>query len=302
MKAVVFREYGPPEVLETVDLERPRPDSEQVLVRVRAAGVQPFDTGVRRGWTGFPVNFPQQIGNEFAGVVAAVGDSVSGFAEGDEVLGWVFMSALAEYVVVGTDAVVPKPAGMGWEIAGSLSASGQTAYTALRELGVGRNDTVLVHAAAGGVGTVAIQLARAWGATVIGTASEANHDYLDALGAIPVTYGEGLAERVRAIAPHGVDAVIDGIGGQALRDSRALVGDAQRIGTLVDHDLAEELGARGIRAQRSTERLTELVELHQADGLRLHVRAAFPLEHTARAHHEVESGHGRGKVVVTVGE
>jgi NADPH:quinone reductase-like Zn-dependent oxidoreductase len=301
VKAVVFEEHGPPEVLKVVDLDRQDPGPGQIRVRVRAAGVQPFDTGIRQGWPGFPVTFPQQIGNEFAGVVDAVGPDVGGFAAGDEVLGWCFMAAVAEYVVVGAESAVAKPASMPWEIAGSLSASGQTAYTALHELGVGDGDVVLVHAAAGGVGTVAVQLARAWGATVIGTASEPNHEYLEELGAIPVTYGAGLVERVRAVSPDGVTAVLDGIGGDALRDSIELVTDPKQVVTLVDHDVAEKLGARGIRAQRSAERLAELAELHEQGKLRLHVRAKFGLEEVAQAHHEVENGHGRGKVVVTVG-
>lgn len=300
MKAVVFEEHGPPEVLKIVDLDRPEPGLDQVLVRVRAAGVQPFDTGVRQGWPGFPVSFPQQIGNEFAGVVDKVGAGVTEFSAGDEVLGWVYMAALAEYLVVGKDALVAKPADMSWEVAGVLSASGQTAYTALHELGVGAGDTVLVHAAAGGVGTVAVQLARAWGARVIGTASEANQSYLRELGATPVVYGDGLVERVRSVAPDGVDAVIDGIGGQALRDSVELVSDPSKIVTLVDHELAKDLGARGISAQRSAKRLAELVQLHQDGKLRIHVRAAFPLEQIVQAHHEMETGHGKGKIVVTL--
>ncbi|WP_243788675.1 NADP-dependent oxidoreductase [Saccharopolyspora gloriosae] len=302
MKAVVFEENGPPEVLRVVELDDPRPGPRQLRVRVRAAGVQPFDTGVRQGWPGFPVEFPQQIGNEYAGVVDEVGAEVTGFAVGDEVLGWVFMSGLAEYVVVDETAAVRKPSSMTWEVAGSLSASGQTAYTALHELGVGSGTTVLIHAAAGGVGTVAVQLAKAWGATVIGTASEANHAYLKELGAVPVTYGDGLVDRVRALAPGGVDAVLDGAGGQALRDSIDLVSIPDRVATLVDHDLAEQLGARGIRAERSAQRLAELVDLHQRGELRLHVRSTFDLEHAAQAHRDVETGHGKGKVVVLVGE
>ncbi len=185
-------------------------------------------------------------------------------------------------------------------MAGSLSASGQSAYTALHELGVSAGQVVLVHAAAGGVGTVAVQLARAWGARVIGTASEANHDYLRDLGAEPVTYGDGLVDGVRALAPDGVDAVVDGAGGRALRDSIELVADPGRVVTLVDHTLAGELGARGIRAQRSAQRLAELVSLWEKGALRPHVRATYPLNEAVAAHREVERGHGRGKVVVIV--
>lgn len=300
MKAVVFDRHGPPEVVKIVDLEEPRPGPGQVRVRVRAGGIQPFDTLVRQGTMEFPVSFPQQLGNEFSGVVDRVGYGVSEWSEGDEVLGWAFMRSLAEYAVVGVDEVVRKPAGMPWDAAGGLSSSGQTAYTALRELDVGPGDTLLVHAAAGGAGTMAVQLARAWGAEVIGTASETNHEYLVGLGATPVAYGNGLVERVRAAAPDGVDVALDAVGGQALRDSLALVRDRSRIATLVDHDLADKLGVRGIRARRSVEQLDELVALYQKGALRITVRVTFPLEDIVDAHREVETGHGRGKVVVTL--
>ncbi|MEO3827695.1 NADP-dependent oxidoreductase [Actinomadura sp. B10D3] len=297
---MVFGGFGPPEVLDIVELAVPDPGPGQVRVRVLAGGVQPFDTAVRRGVMGVPVSFPQQIGNEFAGVVDQVGAGVDAWSEGDEVFGWSHMSSLAEYAVAGVDAIVGKPAGMPWEVAGCLSASGQTALTALRELGVGSGDTVLVHAAAGGAGTMAVQIARAYGAEVIGTAGEANHEYLIELGATPITYGDGLVDRVRAAAPNGVDAVLDAVGGQALRDSLALVRDRSRIGTLVDHDLAVELGVRGIRARRAAEQLQQLVTLYDRGMLRVHIRATYPLEAVADAHREVETGHGRGKVVVTL--
>lgn len=261
--------------------------------------MQPFDAGLRQGGSGFPVTFPQQIGNEYAGVVDAIGAGVAGFAVGDEVSGWVFLAGLAEYVVVELTAAVAKPPGMPWEVAGSLPASGQSAYTALHELGVGAGQVLLVHDAAGGVGAVAVRVTRAWGARVIGTASAANHDYLRDLGAEPVTYGYGLVDRVRALAPDGVDAVVDGAGGRALRDSIELVAESGRVVTLVDHALAEELGARGVRAQRSTQRLAE-VSLREEGALRPHVRAIYPLEEAVAAHREVERGHGRGKVVVVV--
>lgn len=300
MKAVVFDEYGPPEVLDIVDLELPRPQSGQVRVRVHAGGIQPFDTAVRRGSMDVPARFPQQLGNEFAGVVDQVGDSVDAWSEGDEVLGWAPMTSLAEYAIAGAGAIVRKPADMPWEAAGCLGASGQTAYTALRELNIAAGDTLLIHAAAGGVGTMAVQLARAWGADVIGTASPVNHEYLYRLGAIPVAYGDGLIERVRAAAPNGVSAVLDAVGGQALHDSLAIVTDKTRIATLVDHDLAERLGVLGVRARRSARQLDELVALYQRRRLKVMVRARFPLDRIVDAHREVETGHGAGKVVVTL--
>jgi NADPH:quinone reductase-like Zn-dependent oxidoreductase len=249
---------------------------------------------------GVPVRFPQQIGNEFSGVVDRVGDAVDGWSVGEDVLGWAHMSSLADYLVTDADAIVGKPPEMPWDVAGGLGASGQTALTALRELRVGAGDTLLVHAAAGGSGTVAVQLARERGARVIGTASAANHEYLAALGAIPIGYGDGLVERVRAIASDGVDAALDAVGGRALDDSIALVEDRSRIATLVEHARAAQLGVRGVRAQRSADQLRELVALYQEGALRIHIRARFPLEQVERAHRMVERGHGRGKVVIVV--
>jgi NADPH:quinone reductase-like Zn-dependent oxidoreductase len=297
----VFDRYGPPEVLQVVDLAAPVPGPGQVRVRVRAAGVQPFDTAVRRRAAGFAVaTFPQQLGQEFAGVVDRVGAAVTGRAVGDEVLGWARLSAHARYVVADATAVVAKPAGMPWDEAGALSSSGQTASTALRALRVDAGQTLLVHAAAGGAGTMAVQLAVARGARVIGTAAPANHAYLTGLGATPVAYGPGLPDRVRAAAPEGIDAVLDAAGGPALRDSLDLVRDRSRIATLVDHDGADELGVLGIRARLCTEQLEELTAAHHAGLLRVHVRAAFPLRRIAEAHRVVESGHGRGKVVLRI--
>ena len=302
MEAVVFSSFGGPEVLRLVRLPTPEPGPGEVRVRVRAAGVQPVDLMVRGGRApmGVPLAFPQQLGNEFAGVVDRVGAGVAGVAVGDEVLGFTLLRAYAQQVVVPADQVVAKPAGMSWEVAGGFSGAAQTAHAALRELRVGAGDTVLVHAAAGAVGTVAVQLARAWGATPIGTASPANHDHLLALGAIPVSYGDGLVDRVRTLAPNGVSAVLDAAGRGALRDSVRLGVDPDRVGTLVEADLAAELGVRRIRPERSAARLAELVAAHTAGDLVVHVRRGYPLAEAARAHQDVGTGHGRGKVVLVV--
>ncbi|WP_163855305.1 NADP-dependent oxidoreductase [Paenibacillus elgii] len=302
MKAAAFSSPGTPDVLQTMEFEDPQAGAGQVRVRVKAAGVQPFDLALRSGWSpppGITVQLPQIPGNEFAGVVDQVGEGVTGFSVGSEVIGYKMLTCYAEYVTVDAGQVVVKPQSMPWEVAGGLSGAGQAAYTGLKEIGAGRGDTVLIHAAAGAVGTIAVQLAQAWGATVIGTTSERNHDYLRSLGAIPVAYGEGLADRVRALAPHGIDAVLDGAGGDALRVSVELVRNRERIGTLVGFDLAEELGIRPIRSQRSAARLAELADLYEQGKLRLHIRSTFPLHQAADAHREVETGHGRGKVVLT---
>lgn len=300
MRAVIVDRHGPPEVLRVAELPLPEPGPGQVRVRVTAGGVQPFDTYVRQGRPDFAMPVPHQLGNEFAGVVDHVADDVHDWHPGDTVLGWAAMCSLADYVIADTDAIVAKPHGMPWDVAGGLGASGQTALTALRDLRIRPGDTLLIHAAAGGTGSIAVQLAHAYGARVIGTASPANHAYLASLRATPVAYATGLIDRVRAAAPGGVQAALDAIGGQALRDSLALVGDKKRIGTLVDHDLAEELGVKGIRAQRSADQLHQLVSLYQEGALRVTIRAAFPLEGIVDAHRAVESGHGRGKVVVTL--
>lgn len=301
-RAIVFDAYGGPEVLRVVDIDPPQPDRGQVRVRVRAAGVQPFDCLFRSGTAAqwMPATFPQRLGNEFAGVIDALGDDVTRFSIGDEVLGWTTPSAYAEHLVTGVDDIVPKPAAMPWSEAGVLSASGQTAATALRQLAVARGDTVLIHAAAGGVGTFAVQIARARGATAIGTASEPNHAYLRALGAIPVAYGDGLAERVRAEAPAGVDVALDAAGSEeALRSSLELVDDRGRIGTVAFSPAGRELGVRHITTERSASQLAELLDLYTADELRIVIQQAYPLEHASQAHRAVETRHVRGKVVLT---
>lgn len=303
MKAAAISSYGSPDVLQVIELDDPQASRGKVRVRIKSAGVQPFDCAVRSsGWSppGYPLSFPQILGNEFAGIIDQVGEDTAGFAVGDEVLGWTLLACYAEYVVVSVDQIVHKPREMSWEEAGVISASGQTAHTALQELGVVEGDTVLIHAAAGGVGSFAVQLAKAWGATVIGTASERNHDYLRSLGAIPVAYGDGLVDRVRALAPHGVDAALDAAGEDALNASVELVKDKERIGTIVSFDLGEKLGVRNIRSQRSKERLSDLVELIVQGKISVHIRKVFPLEEAANAHREVESGHGRGKVVLAI--
>ncbi|MFJ9520437.1 NADP-dependent oxidoreductase [Kitasatospora sp. NPDC101801] len=301
MLASMFNEPGGPEVLYVAELPVPAPGPGEVLVRVLAAGIQPADTAVRAGWSppGAEVGYPAIPGNEFAGVVEQLGAGSFGWEVGDEVLGFRLLNCHAQHVVVDGAQLVAKPAGMSWEEAGSFSASAQTAHVALTALKVGPGDTVLVHGASGGVGTVAVQLARAWGATVIGTAGEHNHAYLRGLGAIPVTYGEGLADRVRALAPDGVDAAFDAAGRGALEVSVELVADRSRIGTIVDYAGAQRLGLAGLRGPRTAARLAELTALWESGALRLEIAATFPLSRAAEAHRLVEDGHVRGKAVIT---
>ncbi len=288
--------------MELLEVPTPEAGPGQVRVRVKAAGIQPFDCEVRRGLTlpGHDPSFPRKIGNDFAGVVDQVGEGSEGFPVGSEVLGWALLASHAEYVVVPIEQIVTKPAGMSWEVAGAFSASAQTAHTAVEQLKVGRGDTFLVHAAAGGVGTVAVQVAVILGATVIGTAGEHNHDYLRSLGAVPVAYGDGLVERVRALAPQGVTAALDGIGGAALDASLELVDDRRRIGTIKDFDRAGELGVLAIGTQRSAERLARLTAWHTEGKLRIEISQAVPLERAADAHRAMDTGHVRGKVAIVV--
>lgn len=303
MHAVLLTEFGLPDVLRLAEVPTPEPGPGTIRVLVRAAGVQPADTMLRRGFgpPSMSADLPLVPGNEFAGVVDAVGDGVAEFSAGDEVLGWSALGSYAEAVVVPVDQVVRKPSAMPWEVAGVMSASGQTAHRALRELRVGPGDTVLVHAAAGGVGTAAVQLAVAWGATVVGTASEGNHDYVRSLGATPVAYGDGLVSRVREVAPQGVDVALDAAGRGALDASVELVADRSRIGTIIDFEGAARLGVVGLRGgpgARTTARLGELVDLYEKGALAVHVRTRLPLAEAAEAHRIVEDGHGRGKVVL----
>ena len=298
-RAVVYDGYGGPEVLHVVEVPDPEPGPGQVRIRVRAAGVQPADTKLRSGaWQSWvSVTFPGRLGNEAAGTVDAVGPEVTGFAVGDEVLGPA-VGAYADAVVTEANLLARKPAALSWSEAGALSASGQTASTVLEDLGIGPGETLLVNAAAGGVGLMAVQIAVARGVTVIGTARESNHAFLRELGAIPVAYGPGLAERVRAVAPDGVDAALDAVGGDALAVSLDLVGKPDKVGTIADQAAAARLGVRSLGTRRSGSRLAELVDLAAAGELRVFVWKQFPLDQVAEAHRESEGRHLRGKIVL----
>ncbi|MEU6057089.1 NADP-dependent oxidoreductase [Streptomyces sp. NPDC047097] len=303
MKAAALTSFGGPEVLTLTEVATPQAGPGQLRVRVRSAGVNHFDTAIREGWAPPTVDnsFPVVPGNEYAGVVDQLGEGVTGHSVGDEVFGYCTLGAYAEYVVVSAEQITAKPESLPWDIAGGFSANGVGAHMCLREMKVGPGDTVLIHAAAGALGTFAVQLALAWGAsTVIGTASEANHDYLRSMGAVPVTYGDGLVERVRALAPDGVDAALDIAGDDALRASVELVKDKNRIRTMISDELATELDVPAVTPKRSNAQLAELAELHTQGKLRLHIRQALPLAEAAEAHRSIETGHGRGKIVLLV--
>ncbi|BEL12232.1 NADP-dependent oxidoreductase [Actinoplanes sichuanensis] len=286
-------------MLRIAELPDPVPGPGEVLVRVRAAGVQPFDVAVRRGtmpWV--QARFPQQIGQEYAGVVEAVGEGVDTLTPGDEVLGSTMLNGVAELLTVPAGNVVGKPDGLDFPTAAGLVAAAQTASGALLELGVTAGDVLLVHAGAGSVGTVAIQLARLAGATVIGTASVGNHDHLRRLGAVGVPYG---SELIEAVTESGLKPTValDAAGGEAIAQSIALGVAPERVGTIVDDKAAAEHGAAVVRAGRSPERLASVIALAAAGQVVMPVRV-YPFEEIVAAHAAVESRHGRGKVVVTV--
>jgi NADPH:quinone reductase-like Zn-dependent oxidoreductase len=247
----------------------------------------------------FPTQLPAVLGLEIAGTVDGVGPGVEGLAAGDDVLGFADGGGYAEYALATT--VAPKPAELGWTEAAALPVAAETALRVLRLLEVTQGDTLLIHGAAGGVGTVAVQLAVARGATVIGTASEANHDHLRELGATPVLYGEGLVDRVRAAAPDGVDAVFDAAGRGALPDSIGLRGGTSRIVTIAD-PAAFGLGIPfSGEAARDAGDLAEVARQAADGSLRVTVAETYSLEEAPAAHEAVATGHGRGKVVLLAG-
>ncbi|MGW3043529.1 NADP-dependent oxidoreductase [Kitasatospora sp. NPDC001159] len=307
-KAIAFPQYGGADVLRPIDIELPAPGPGQVLVAVRAVGVNPLDHKVRSGALDgfFPVTFPAVPGYELSGVVEAVGDGAAGFAPGDEVFGAVMGGGYAEQALVPADQLAPKPAALSWEQAAAIPVAAETAERALDLLGVRAGHTLLVHGAAGGVGTLLLQFARARGITVVGTASEANHAHLRELGAIPVTYGEGLAERVRAAAPGGVDRALDAAGqGGVLPLSVELTGSADRVLTIADipgaqeHGIRFSGGAEGVEPYHGRAYAAALA-LHEAGTLRLPLHRVFPLAEAAEAQRVSEHGHLRGKIVLTV--
>jgi NADPH:quinone reductase-like Zn-dependent oxidoreductase len=305
-KAIAFTEYGSADVLRFQDTELPEPGPGQVRIAVRAAAVNPLDTKIRAGDMDqiFPVRFPHVPGLEAAGVIEAVGDGVEGLTVGDDVFGQTATGAYAEQALADVARIALKPGTLSWAQAAALPVGAETSYRALELLQVRAGETLLIHGAAGGVGTIAVQIAVARGIKVIGTASEANHEHLRALGAVPVLYGDGLAERVRAAAPEGVDAALDGAGqGDALQTSIELTGGTERVIAITDPQGAAKLGVRftsGGDQYRGEPAFEEALALFAAGKLTLALHQVFPLAQAAQAHRVSESGHLTGKIVLTV--
>ena len=298
MKAVQFSEYGGPEVLHVSDVEEPHAGAGQIRVAVRGAGVNPVDWKVRSGAMQqfIPIDLPGIPGSDVAGVVDEVGDGVTDVSVGDEVFGFAVGGAAAEEAVL--EHYAKKPAGMSWAEAAGLPVAVETAVRTLDLLGLEPGQTILVNGAAGGVGSAAVQFARARGARVIGTASEGNHEFLRTLGAEPTTYGDGMVDRVRALAPDGVDLALDTAGRGALPELIEITGSPDNVVTIADFSAAEHGVRVSTGAERSWEALGQAAQLAEAGELTLPVERTFPFEQAPEAHRISEDGHVRGKLVL----
>ncbi|MEV5507303.1 NADP-dependent oxidoreductase [Streptomyces orinoci] len=304
MKAVSYRAHGGPEVLEYGELPEPVVGPDSVLIQVKAAAVNPVDWKAQAGYLDGMIRsvFPVVPGWDVSGVVVRLGADVPEYQVGDEVMGYVREDVLsqgtyAEYVAAPVRTLARKPERLSFEQAAGIPLAGLTAYQALRAVGAGSGDTVLVHAAAGGVGSMAVQLARHFGARVIGTASEHNHDYLRSLGAEPVVYGDGLAERVRALAPQGVNAVLDLVGGGVIHTSPELTAPGARLVSIADPEVSR-LGGRLLWVRPDAAELTILAELADLGVLSVEVAEAYPLARAADAQRRSAEGHTRGKLIL----
>ncbi|HEY1818352.1 MAG TPA: NADP-dependent oxidoreductase [Trebonia sp.] len=306
MKAIRFDEYGPVGVLDVRDVPVPEPGPGQVLIRVKAAGINPGEAKIRDGdlHERWPSTFPSGQGSDFAGVVDKLGPGVTTVGLGDEVIGWVdTRSSQAEYTVAEAANLARKPAGLPWEVAGAIPVAGFTAWAMVRAVDVKPGEVVVVSGAAGGVGALAVQLAKRRGATVIGLAGPSNHDWLTRHGVIPVAYGDRVVERIRAAAPagQGIDAFLDTYGGDyvelALSELRV---SPDRVDTIVRFDAAAKYGVKvdGNAAGASAATLSELAGLAAAKELEVPLAQTFPLSDVRSAYAKLAKGHVRGKIVL----
>jgi NADPH:quinone reductase len=302
-RAVRFDSYGGPEVLYVTDIARPEPGAGEVLVEVRAAGINPGEAGIRTGalHERFPATFPSGEGSDVAGVVIEVGNGVSDFAVGDEVLGFSFQrSSHATHASVAVDQLIHKPAELSWEVAGSLYVVGATAYAAVRAVAPQSGETVVVSAAAGGVGSLVVQLLTLRDVRVLGIASSANAEWLLAHGVVPVDYGDGLADRLRQAAPDGIDAFIDLFGPDYVQLAVDLGVSPERINTIISFAKAAEVGAKteGSAEASTPAVLQEIADLIVSGALDFDVAATYPLDRVVDAFEELEQRHTHGKIVL----
>lgn len=305
MRAIAYTTYGGTEVLAETRLPLPKVGPGEVLVRVKCAGVNPVDWKIMSGGLDalMDVVYPVVPGWDVAGTVERVGIDTPEYAEGDEVMAYarkdyVHGGTFAEFVTVPVRALAHKPASLGWAEAAGLPLAGLTAYQVLTRLGTGKGDTVLIHGAAGGVGSLGVQIARALGARVIGTASPRNHERVRALGAEPVAYGDGLADRVRALAPEGVTVVADFVGG-VLAVTREVLHDDGRHASIADPTVTGS-GGEWMWVRPVGTDLAELARLADEGRLTVTVAETFPLAETAAAFALSQDGHTAGKIVIEV--
>jgi NADPH:quinone reductase-like Zn-dependent oxidoreductase len=303
-KAVRFDEYGGVDVLEVRDVPRPVPGPGQVLVQVKAAGINPGEAKIRQGLlhSRWPATFPSGQGSDLAGIVAETGPGVTGWSAGDEVIGYTDdRASQAEYVLVDAEHLTARPAAVPWPAAGSLFVVGATAWAAVRAVALSAGDTVVVSGAAGGVGSITVQLARRTGATVVGLASEPNHAWLAGHGVTGISYGDGVADRIRQAAPR-VDAFIDTVGGDYVELALDLGVAPSRIDTVANFAAVEKHGVKadGNAAGASPAVLAELAALIAGGELDFPVAATYPLDQVRAAYTELDSGHVHGKIVLTM--
>jgi NADPH:quinone reductase-like Zn-dependent oxidoreductase len=303
MRAVRFDAYGGPDVLDVREVDDPVAGPGQVLVAVRAAGINPGEIAIREGrlHDRWPATFPSGQGTDLAGVVRAVGDGVAAFAAGDEVLGWTEERAShAELVVVPAGQLTAKPASVSWEVAGSLFVAALAACASVQAVAPQAGETVVVSAAAGGVGSVAAQLARRTGATVIGLAGERNHDWLRRHDIVPVTYGDGQADRIRQAAAGTIDAFIDTFGGGYVDLAIGLGVPPERINTIIDFAAVARLGVHGegTHAVADATLLAEVAGLVADGSLEIPIARTFPLDQVRDAFGELAERHTHGKIVL----
>lgn len=302
-KAYVFTRNGGPEVEALVDRDTPSPGPGELLVAVRAAGVNPVDWKLRTGYTrpgSAPQPLPAVLGSEAAGVVEAIGPGAEEFAVGDEVFGNPVTGGYAEHTLLPVAVTAHKPAQLSFSDAAVLPVAAATAYDGVRQLGLAPGATLLVTGAGGGVGSAVVQLARHAGVRVIGVASAVKKEFVESLGAVHVESGAGLADRVRRAVPDGIDAVFDLAGGDTLREAASLLAGPAPLISAGDQPLVAELGGAPVERARTAAVLDAVAELVVSGDLRTHITRTYPLAAAGQALRAVEEGHALGKTVIEV--